>query len=41
VVNLNKLARAIQLSEEKYCSVINTLKPNVRISSDFEIIPCS
>jgi putative redox protein len=40
-VNVNKLARAIQLSEEKYCSVINTLKPSVRISSDFEIIPCS
>jgi len=37
-VNPNKLARAIQLSEEKYCSVLNTLKPTVRISSDYEII---
>jgi putative redox protein len=37
-VNLNKLARAIQLSEEKYCSVTNTLKPTVRISSSYEII---
>ncbi|MCL4299866.1 MAG: OsmC family protein [Anaerolineae bacterium] len=37
-VNSNKLARAIQLSEEKYCSVINTLKPTVRISSSCEII---
>jgi putative redox protein len=38
-VNLNKLARAIQLSEEKYCSVLNTLKPTVKISSDCEVIP--
>jgi putative redox protein len=37
-VNSNKLARAIQLSEEKYCSVINTLKPMVRITSSCEII---
>jgi putative redox protein len=37
-VNPNKVARAIQLSEEKYCSVINTLKASVKISSDFEII---
>ncbi|MBI1880396.1 MAG: OsmC family protein [Chloroflexi bacterium] len=37
-VSSNKLARAIQLSEEKYCSVINTLKPMVRISSSCEII---
>jgi putative redox protein len=37
-VNSNKLARAIQLSEEKYCSVINTLKPTVRITSSCEII---
>jgi putative redox protein len=36
-VNSNKLAKAIQLSEEKYCSVINTLKPTVRITSDFSI----
>jgi putative redox protein len=32
-----KLARAIQLSEEKYCSVINTLRPTVAITSDYEI----
>jgi putative redox protein len=37
-VNPNKLARAIQLSEEKYCSVLNTLKPTVRISSDYEVL---
>ncbi|MEM7346972.1 MAG: OsmC family protein [Chloroflexota bacterium] len=33
-----KVARAIDLSEEKYCSVINTLKGNVEITSDFEIL---
>lgn len=38
VVNPAKLARAIQLSEEKYCSVVNTLRAAVRISSDYEII---
>ncbi|MBE7473532.1 MAG: OsmC family peroxiredoxin [Anaerolineae bacterium] len=37
-VNPNKLTRAIQLSEEKYCSVINTLKPTVRITSSSEIV---
>jgi putative redox protein len=29
---------AIHLSEDKYCSVINTLKGSVEITSDFEII---
>jgi putative redox protein len=33
-----KVARAIQLSEEKYCGVFATLKKAVEISSDFEII---
>ncbi len=37
-VNPTKLARAIQLSEEKYCSVLNTLKPTVQVSSDYEIL---
>jgi len=37
-VNSDKLARAIQLSEDKYCSVINTLRPAVAITSDFEIV---
>lgn len=32
-----KLARAIHLSEEKYCSVVNTLRPTVAITSDYEI----
>jgi putative redox protein len=29
--------RAIDLSERKYCSVYNTLKPSVELSSDFEV----
>lgn len=36
-VNPDKLRRAIRLSEDKYCSVINTLKPAVEITSDFEV----
>ncbi len=38
-VDANKLKQAIKLSEEKYCSVINTIRPGVQISNDFEIIP--
>ncbi len=37
-VDPEKLERAIYLSEEKYCSVLATLKPVVSISSDYEII---
>jgi putative redox protein len=37
-VNPEKLVKAIRLSEDKYCSVISTLRPGVPISSDFEII---
>ena len=33
-----KVAKAIELSEEKYCSVINTLKAGVDITTDFEVI---
>jgi putative redox protein len=29
---------AIRLSEDKYCTVINTLKDSVKITSDFEIL---
>jgi putative redox protein len=32
------IARAIELSEEKYCSVAATLRPTVEIISSFEII---
>jgi putative redox protein len=33
-----KVAKAIQLSEEKYCGVFATLKKAVEITSDFEIM---
>ncbi len=34
-----KVERAIALSEEKYCSVINTLRPGVQVTHDFEVLP--
>lgn len=37
-VDPEKLRRAIKLSEEKYCSVQATLRPTVKLTSDFEII---
>ncbi len=37
-VDSQKLERAIQLSEDKYCSVISSLRPQVEITSDYEII---
>lgn len=37
-VKIEKLQKAIQLSEEKYCSVISTLRPGVPLTSDFEIV---
>ena len=37
-IDETKLARAIQLSEEKYCSVVATLKQGLEITSDYEII---
>lgn len=36
-VSPEKLERGIQLSEDKYCSVISTLRPGVPIVSDYEI----
>ncbi len=36
-VSREKLERAINLSEDKYCSVINTLRPTVTITHDYEI----
>lgn len=39
-VDPEKLQRAICLSEDKYCSVIASLRPGVpEITSDFEIMP--
>jgi len=37
-VNPKKVERAIQLSEEKYCSVLATLRPSLEISSEYKII---
>lgn len=37
-LNTSKVERAIKLSEEKYCSVINSLKATVEITNSFEII---
>ena len=37
-VNPSRLQKAICLSEEKYCSVISTLRPGVPVTSDFEIL---
>ena len=33
------VAKAIQLSREKYCSISATLEPGVEITSDYEVIP--
>lgn len=37
-VSPKKVERAIQLSEEKYCSVTNTLKHTVKITTGYEIV---
>lgn len=37
-VDHNRLARAIELSERKYCSVINSLSDGVKVTSDFETL---
>ena len=37
-VDEEKLQKAIKLSEDKYCSVISTLRTGVPITSDFEIV---
>jgi putative redox protein len=36
-VDPQKLERAISLSEEKYCSVMATLRPGVSITNEYEI----
>jgi putative redox protein len=36
-VDPQKLEKAIHLSEDKYCSVVNTLRPTVEITHDYEI----
>jgi putative redox protein len=36
-LNPEKLQRAIQLSHEKYCTVINTLKGVAQVTYDYEV----
>ena len=36
-VDPGKMQRAMQLSEDKYCSVLATLKPGLTFTSEFEI----
>lgn len=37
-IDLEKLGKAIQISEEKYCSVYATLKDAVEITHDYEVV---
>lgn len=37
-VKAQKLEKAIRLSEEKYCSVISSLRPGVQFSNEYEIV---
>lgn len=37
-IDREKLGRAIQISEEKYCSVYATLKDAVEITHDYEVL---
>lgn len=37
-VSAEKLERAIKLSQDKYCSVLATIRPNLDFSSEYEII---
>jgi putative redox protein len=38
-LNEKSVAQAIELSEEKYCSVAATVRATAQITTDFEIIP--
>lgn len=35
----DKLEKAIDLSIHKYCSVVNTIRPDTPVTHDFEILP--
>ncbi len=37
-IDLDKLGKAIRISEEKYCSVYATLKDAIEITHDFEVV---
>lgn len=34
-----KLQRAVNLSQEKYCSVLHTMRPDLRFESELEVLP--
>ena len=38
VLDQEKVKKAIKLSEEKYCTVLNTLRDSVEITSDWKIL---
>jgi putative redox protein len=38
LVNPERVGKAIQLSEEKYCSVLATLRHGIQVTSDYEIL---
>lgn len=35
----DRVARALQLSREKYCSVWHSLRPDIELTTSFEIVP--
>lgn len=37
-INTRKLEQAINLSEEKYCSVISSLRPGVSVTSEYVLV---
>ena len=37
-IDLDKLARAIRISEEKYCSVYATLRDAIEITHDYDVV---
>jgi putative redox protein len=38
-VSEEKVLKAIELSQQKYCSVTTTLKPSIPVTYDYEVIP--
>lgn len=38
-LDMNKLRQAVELSESKYCTVSETLRQNVKVSTQIEILP--
>jgi len=35
----DRVARAIQLSREKYCSVWHSMRPDIELTTSFEVVP--